>query len=275
VSDKDLSRGTEQPETGEQNRFARVLVVGAHPDDAEFHAGGLMISQAARGSQIGILSLTDGSAGHQQMDRAALAERRALEAQSSAEKIPAEVEIWDVPDGALTPSLENRTRLIRTIRRFRPDLLITHRPNDYHPDHRATALLVQDACYMLRVPNVVPDLPPLPADPVVLSAADFFTRPLPFQADVVLGIDAVFESVIDLLCCHESQVFEWLPHITGTPIEGDRRDWLRKFYGARPRALAGRHAAHFTYAEAFEISEYGRQLSGRDIQQRLGLPLMA
>ncbi len=272
---KSASTASEHLENSEEHRFARILVVGAHPDDAEFHAGGLMISQAARGSQIGILSLTDGSAGHQSMGRAALAERRALEAQVSAELIPAELQIWDLPDGELTPSLENRNRLIRSVRQFQPDLLITHRANDYHPDHRATAILVQDACYMLRVPNVMPDITPLDRDPVVLSTADFFTRPQPFQADVVLAIDAVFESVIDLLCCHESQVFEWLPHITDTPIAGDRRDWLKTFYGARPRALASRHAPEHRYAEAFEISEYGRRMPSRDIAQRLGSPLMA
>ena len=265
----------EQPPKSEENRFARILIAGAHPDDAEFHAGGLMVSQAARGSQIRIVSLTDGSAGHQAMGRRELAERRALEAQASADRIPAELEIWDVPDGELTPTLENRNRLIGSIRRFRPDLLITHRPNDYHPDHRATAMLVQDACYMLRVPNVVPEVEPLRQDPVVLSTADFFTRPAPFQADVVLGLDDVIEQVIDLLCCHESQVFEWLPHITDNPISGDRREWLKKFYGARPRALASRHASGFTYAEAFEISEYGQRMSGREIQQRLGSLVMA
>ena len=250
-------------------------MVGAHPDDAEFHAGGLMISQAARGSQIRILSLTDGSAGHQSIDRAALAERRALEAKASADQIPAALEIWDEPDGELVPSLENRSRLIGAIRQFRPDLLVTHRTNDYHPDHRATALLVQDACYMLRVPNVVPEVPALAQDPVVLSTADFFTRPLPFQADVVVGMDAEFEAVIDLLSCHQSQVFEWLPHITDSPIDGEPRDWLKRFYGARPRALAKRHSPGFTYAEAFEISEYGRRMPAEEIQRRLGSPLMA
>jgi len=234
-----------------------------------------MVSQARRGSQIGILCLTDGSAGHQSLDRVTLARRRSGEAQAAATKIDAELTIWDVADGELEPSLANRLRLIRAIRAFAPDLLITHRLQDYHPDHRATAELVQDACYLLRVPNVAPEAPALAADPVVLAAADFFTRPVPFQADVVLGIDAEFEDVLDLLHCHESQVYEWLPFISDTPLVGDRRTWLRQFYGQRPMALARRHAPSFTYAEAFEISEYGRRMSGEEIRQRLGVLQMA
>lgn len=250
-------------------------MVGAHPDDAEFHAGGLMVSQAARGSHIGILALTDGSAGHQQLDRPTLARRRRAEAEEAAVRIGAELSIWDVPDGELTPSLTLRLRLIAAVRNFQPDLLITHRLNDYHPDHRATAQLVQDACYLLRVPNVVPDVAVLNSDPVVLCCADFFTRPVPFQADVVLPVDAVFEQILDLLCCHESQVFEWLPHVTGQPITGERRDWLRKFYGARPAALARRHAPEAQYAEAFELSEYGQRIPAAEIQLRLGNVEMA
>jgi hypothetical protein len=122
---------------------------------------------------------------------------------------------------------------------------------------------------------VAPDVPALSADPVVLAAADFFTRPVPFQADVVLGIDSVFDSVLDLLSCHESQVFEWLPYISDNPVVGERREWLSGYYGARPKALARRYAPEFTYAEAFEISEYGRRMGLEDIRQRLAPPLMA
>ena len=237
-----------------------------------------MVSQARRGSQIQMLCLTDGSAGHQHLSRSELATRRAAEAARAADLIGAEVRIWEVADGELTPSLDLRARLIADIRHFAPDLLITHRLQDYHPDHRATAQLVQDACYLLRVPNVVPEVAALHRDPVVLGMADFFTRPAPFQADVVLPVDAVFEQVVDLLACHESQVFEWLPFMDGQEEAlraGDRRDWLTRYYGRRPAAIARRWAPAHHYAEAFEISEYGRRLPAADIQRRLGVPELA
>lgn len=243
----------------------RLMIVGAHPDDAEFNAAGLMLRYAEQGCAIAITCLTDGSAGHQTQSRKELAKRRAEEAATAARLLGAELTIWPDADGALQPTLARRERLIHEIRVFAPDLLITHRPYDYHPDHRAAAQLVQDACYLVRVPNVVPEIPALRDDVVVAYMCDFFERPQPFEADVVLPLDAHFDAACALLACHKSQVQEWLPYTlnqTGGP------GWLEPAYRGKAQRIARRFATgHCELAEAFQLGEYGRQVDIQTFRQ--------
>jgi LmbE family N-acetylglucosaminyl deacetylase len=180
------------------------------------------------------------------------------------------------------PTLENRYKIIRTIREFQPDLIMTHRPNDYHPDHRYTSTLVQDAAYMVTVPNICALTPDLRTNPVIVYLSDGFIKPYPFTPDVAVGIDAVIEQKIDMLHCHVSQFYEWLPYNSGTlesvPTRASaRREWLaeRRLQGFRATAEKYRDllialygeklGAQVQYAEAFEGCEYGSSLTAENI----------
>ncbi|MGE3820020.1 MAG: PIG-L deacetylase family protein, partial [Isosphaeraceae bacterium] len=207
----------------------------------------------------------------------ALATRRRAEASAAAALIGATYEVLDVPDGALDDRLEYRHLVIRLIRTFRPDLVVTHRTNDYHPDHRFTGQLVQDASYLLTVPAICADVPHLPSPPVILSFSDAFQKPRPFEPDVVVAIDSVIDRVVAMLDRHVSQFYEWLPYNAGNsgdvPSSAEERGaWLGERYRERVRPLSDQYrglvsriygteaAAGITFIEAFECSEYGAPL---------------
>lgn len=255
----------------------RILLLGAHPDDAEFHAGGLLSIYHDRGYAVKIVSVTNGAAGHHARPPQELAAVRRAETQAVTKLLRVAYEVWDFPDGALQPTLDARLHFIRAIRAYQPDLILTHRPNDYHPDHRAVGQLVQDASYLVTVPLVADDTPVLRRDPVVAYMTDLFTRPAPLRADVVVDITPYFERVVRLLDCHVSQVYEWLPYNQRleeqVPTDlAERLKWLGQWFSHRPRAVADRfrsrlvevygpdRGARIEYAEAYEISEYAAPL---------------
>jgi LmbE family N-acetylglucosaminyl deacetylase len=255
----------------------RVLVLGAHPDDADLKAGGCAALWHRAGVVVKLVSVTDGGAGHHTLRGAELSRRRRAEAKAAGALVGADYEVLDFPDGGLLPTLEARHAIIRLIRSFRPDLVLTHRRNDYHPDHRYTSTLVQDAAYLVTVPAVCPDVPHLARDPVFAYLSDEFTRPLPFRPDVVVDVGGEVETVVGMLDCHVSQFYEWLPYSWGVLDQvpagaEERRRWLAKWYRDRVRPLAdhGRRQLIETYgdvagrrvelAEAFEVSEYGSPL---------------
>jgi LmbE family N-acetylglucosaminyl deacetylase len=250
----------------------RVIAFGAHPDDCDEKAGGLAAKYAAAGHRVKFVSVTNGDAGHYAEGGGPLARRRRAEAVEAGRRIGIEYEVLDNHDGELLPTLEVRRQIIRKIREWQADLVLAPRPNDYHPDHRYTGVLVQDASYMVTVPDVVTDTPALKKNPVFLYFSDRFTRPQPFRPDIVVSIDDVFEKKIAMLDAHVSQMYEWLPWHEGKLDEVPKDPAARKQWLARERrsqvwpewkaALErwyGAQAASVQHAEAFEITEYGRQ----------------
>lgn len=260
-----------------------LLVVGAHPDDCAIKAGGIAATYVEAGRDVTFLSVTDGSAGHHEDDRDTVAARRKRETEAVADTLGVDYEVFDIPDGELEPALEHRHRLTRFVREVDPDLVLGPRPNDYHPDHRYTAELLRDTAYMLIVPNVCPDTPPMDDNPVFGYVADGFGTPAPFEPDVVLDVSDVTDRKLDALDCHESQMYEWLPYTFGVldevpADEGARREWLAEagldhFATNTKVNVADRFRAELLarygpdrgdrveHAEAVEISEYGAPLT--------------
>jgi LmbE family N-acetylglucosaminyl deacetylase len=263
-------------------RPLRIIVFGAHPDDPE-KVGGTMAKFVAQGHTVRLVSLTNGNAGHYTMGGGPLAQRRYQETQCAGRAIGAEYVVLDNDDGKLMPTLENREEVIRQIREFQADIVISPRPNDYHPDHRNTGLLVRDAAYMVTVPNIVASVPHLTKNPVFLYMSDRFTEPSPFVPDIVVAIDDVIEKKIDMYHCHESQMYEWLPYNRGdldsVPRDpSQRREWLaetRGFRSSQPgetyrelliQLYGQQRGSQVKQAEAFEVSEYGSQPSRDELK---------
>ena len=262
---------------------ARVIAFGAHPDDCDIGASGMAAMLAKAGHAVKFVSITNGDAGHQTLGGGALARRRYAETQEVARRLGISYDVLNNHDGELMPTLDVRLQVIRKIREWNADIVIAPRPNDYHPDHRYTGVLVQDAAYMVVVPNVAPDTPPLRKNPVFLYYQDRFQKPAPFRPDVVVDITSVFQQKIFALDAHESQFYEWLPWVDGTldqvPKEGPARlAWLAKGR-TRPITSAVKASLEKWYGvartaevrqfEAFEICEYGKQPSEAELRQML------
>jgi len=258
-----------------------IVVIGAHPDDCDIDAGGTAIQFAKLGHKVLFVSVTNGDAGHHEKGGGALAKIRMAEAQEAGKRFGVTYKVLDHHDGELMPTLDIRLQIIRLIREWNADVVIGPRPNDYHPDHRNTGILIQDAAYMVIVPNVAPDTPPLKKNPVFLYTEDGFQKPTPFEPDIAVDITDVYDQKVYAMAAHESQFFEWLPWTSGKldevpKGEAERLKWLAeqrkpridekekqsliKWYGEEK-------AANTKYAEAFEICEYGRRPSDEEIRE--------
>lgn len=258
-------------------KVLNILAIGAHPDDCDLEFGGTAALLARAGHRVKFLSVTNGDTGHHIMGGGQLARRRYEEVQKAGKFAGlVEYEVFDIHNNGLTADIATRERIIKTIREFRADIVLTHRTVDYHPDHRATAQLVQDSSYAVIIPNVCALTPPLLRAPVILFFADKFQKPVPFSPDIVVDIDDAIETKLDMFCYQESQVYEWLAYTNGNIDEipedpEERREWVRTNTSLkRSYAWADQYreelikkygperGAKVKTAEAFEVSEYGR-----------------
>jgi len=265
----------------------RIINFGAHPDDAEIRAGGTAVLWGERGDHVLFVSVTNGDIGHWSEAGGVLANRRYREAQEAARVLGTTTIVWDIHDGELEANLENRRRFTREIRRWNADVVIGHRPNDYHPDHRYAGVLMQDSAYMVGVPFLCPDVPPLRKTPIFLYSHDSFQKPNPFTADIVVAIDDAIEKKVEALVLMESQFVEggalgYLdPQAVAAMTDPNAREAQRvrvaERFRNRAAAIANQYRAKLIelygeevgkkvkYAEAFEICEYGRRPSQEEI----------
>ena len=268
-----------------QDGKLRIIAFGAHPDDNELRLAGTAAKWAALGHHVKFVSVTNGDIGHWREAGGPLAKRRTAEVEAVAKILGITTQVLDIHDGELEPTMENRRTITRLIRDWKADIVLGHRPNDYHPDHRAVGQLVQDASYMVTVPFFCPDTPHLERNPVFLSYEDRFTRPAAMRADIVVAIDDVVDKKLAAVEALPSQFYEGGanggPELVpddaagktkrATEVrEGFRRrfassaqrfrDKLREMYGAQ-------RGDAVQYAEAFEISEYGRTPNAEEIRK--------
>ncbi len=267
------SAQTPSPEDGKP----RIICFGAHPDDAESGASGTAALWSAQGYHVKFVSMTNGDIGHWKESGPELALRRKAEVEHGAKLIGYAFEILDNHDGELMPTLENRKTVTRLIREWKADVVITHRPYDYHPDHRYTSILVQDAAYMVTVPMFCPDVPVLKNNPVFLYFSDPFEKPYPFQADIAVGVDSMMDKKVGVMLGMVSQFYEGgvsgSPDLLSTDPEKQKARWdaVKARFIKRQRDIADKYreslgvwygrerGAKIQYAEAFEICEYGRR----------------
>ncbi len=216
----------------------RVLAIGAHPDDLEVLVGGTLAKYAQRGDEVIMAVVTDGAAGHTEIPPDELRDIRHEEAANAAKVIGAEFFWLGFPDELLFEDIATRLKITDMIRAARPDFILTHDPDDYHPDHRAVSRLVFDASFLSQLPNIETAHPYHPQ-----------VQPL-YYFDTVAGIGFIPTEYVDIsetfhvkqamYRCHTSQI-AWIEDYGGT----DSLDLMDALGRARGFQAKARYAEGF------------------------------
>jgi LmbE family N-acetylglucosaminyl deacetylase len=269
-------------------RPLRIIAFGAHPDDAELKASGVAALWAAAGHKVKFVAMTNGDVGHFEQAGGPLARRRIAEVKECAKILGIETDVLDIHDGELVPSLENRQKVARLIREWQADIVMGHRPYDYHPDHRYTGVILNDTAVVVVAPFFVPDTKPTARNPVYMNYSDGFQDPRPFTPTIVVGIDAQVEKKWKCITAMPSQFGDrdsWQGRTLANVPQNDkeRQSYLLEIVKKRNIAVADQYRAKlvelygadrgkkFQYAEAFELNQYGRQASLEELKSMFPL----
>jgi LmbE family N-acetylglucosaminyl deacetylase len=269
---------------GPPNRPLRIIAFGAHPDDAELKFAGTAALFAAAGAKVKLVALTNGDVGHFSQAGGPLAQRRKAEVEACHAKLGVETEVLDIHDGELMADLETRKKVANLIRDWQADIVLSHRPWDYHPDHRAVGKLAEDAAVVVAAPYFAPYTKPTPRNPIFLFYSDAFKKPYPFDPILAVGFDEAAQKKWDCISALPSQF-------------GDADSWQARYGRNVPTDEAGRKAflldivkqrnadvanqyrnllvqlygeqkgRGIKYAEAFELNQYGSQATADELKK--------
>jgi LmbE family N-acetylglucosaminyl deacetylase len=265
-------------------RPLNVIAFGAHPDDAELKASGVAALWAANGHKVKFVAMTNGDIGHFSQAGGPLAQRRYEETQACARILGITTDVMDIHDGELVPDLETRKKVARKIREWQADIVMGHRPYDYHPDHRYTGVLLNDAAVVVAAPFFVPDTPPTQGNPIFMHYSDGFEDPKPFSPDLVVDIDASADKKWGCVSAMPSQFADkdsWGGRYGRNVPEGDaeRAEFILNNHKRRNEAVANEYrqklielygqerGSKVKYAEAFALNQYGRQVPVADLKK--------
>jgi LmbE family N-acetylglucosaminyl deacetylase len=270
----------------------RVMVIGAHPDDADIVCGCTAAKLVAKGARVKFVAVCNGNIGHHIYSREKTAAVRRQETLNAAKVFGLDsYDIYGYGDARVPNDFEARELVARKIQEFEPDIIITHRDCDYHVDHRTVGTLVKDCGYMLGCPHWIEGSKPLRRRPLILLMRDNFTVPRVMRPDILVDADPYIGKWCDALDCQVSQFYEWLAWDKGVENEvkaiGDRKvniagrnAYLIKYWGVRKSYDANRFASAWReqypgcavpkMVEAYEISEYGRPPIKEDFDLLMG-----
>ncbi len=262
---------------GQPDDKLRIIAFGAHPDDAELKAGGVATMWAAQGHHVKFVSLTNGDIGHFAQAGAPLATRRRAEVEQCANIFGIVTEVLDIHDGELMPTLENRRKVADLIRGWQADIVMCHRPTDYHPDHRYTGILVEDASVIVAAPFFSSQTTATKKNPIFLYYSDNFQKPYPFDPAIIVGIDEVADQKWECIKAMPSQFADahsWqASYRQDVPQESEaRKEFILDLVKSRNASVAEKYrdllkelygdeiGSKIKYAEAFELCQYGTQV---------------